>query len=81
MPDLYIRKPDPPPRANGRCVVCGGKRGRLPKTGTQRSRQQLARELATDPFCSTICARKWHGTEIAGSPDKAPPADLEWETV
>lgn len=71
-------KPDPPVREDGRCVVCLGKRGRLPKVVTQRAKAILQRELALDPFCSTVCARKWHLTEIKGQPDKAPPSDIEW---
>jgi hypothetical protein len=69
---------DPPIRTDGRCVVCGGVRGRLPKQVTQRAKAILKRELAGDPFCSTVCARKWHRTTLDGQASKAPPADLEW---
>ena len=36
-------------------------------------------EFATDPFCSSPCARKWHGTGLAvDHSEKAPAADLDW---
>jgi hypothetical protein len=51
-------KPDPPPRRDGCCVVCRRKR-KPPAT-----KYGLA-DWYTDPFCSSVCARKWHGTTIA----------------
>lgn len=73
-----MTRPDPPVRSDGRCVICHGPRGRLPKTATQRTKTTLAQELANDPFCSSPCCGIWHGTQLTGQPEKAPPADLEW---
>lgn len=80
MPPILMtcRPPDPPVRGDGRCAHCGGQRGRLPKAITQRNKAILARELELDPFCSTVCCRSWHGTELDRHPQKPPPADLEW---
>jgi hypothetical protein len=71
-------KPDPPVRKDQRCTVCKGVRGLTPKTITQRKKSELTIELANDPFCSTKCARVWHGTGLKTFPQKGAPADLEW---
>lgn len=73
-----MTRPDPPVRSDGRCVICHGPRGRLPKTATQRAKAILAKELALDPFDRTECCREWFGTQLAGQPEKAPPSDMEW---
>lgn len=57
-------KPDPPVRADGRCVVCLGPRGVLPKNAISRAPAQVKLELETDPFCSSTCARDWHGNPL-----------------
>jgi hypothetical protein len=56
-------RPDPPVRKDGRCSQCGQPRH------PQRSRKygQAAAEL--DPFCSSSCAKAWHGV-----PDRSAPA-------
>jgi hypothetical protein len=53
---------DPPVREDGRCANCG--KVRRPPTGKYATKA----EFETDPFCSTECARAWHGTESAGVP-------------
>lgn len=51
--------PDPPCRADGGCAVCGQPRAKA-------NRKALyADAAASDPFCSTACARAWHGCELA----------------
>jgi hypothetical protein len=78
MSTMTTSRTDPPVRADGRCASCGGRRGQLPKTSTQRTKDVLRVELDMDPFCSSDCARAWHGTALASAPLKAPPADLDW---
>lgn len=46
-------KRDPRPRKDGTCVVCK-------KQITISPRRGLDPALYIDPFCSGICARKWH---------------------
>lgn len=50
---------DPPVRADGRCVECGG-----PRKLTKQARKYAGVALDLDPFCSSRCCRKWHGCEI-----------------
>ena len=50
--------PDPPCPKGGRCVVCG--KPRKP----QRSRKYAGGRAESDPFCSTVCCREWHGTQL-----------------
>jgi hypothetical protein len=47
---------DPPLRADGRCAVCYGPRH------LARSRRYAKGCAELDAFCSTGCARRWHGT-------------------
>jgi hypothetical protein len=54
---LWEPKPDPPVRRNGGCVTCGGPRLK----GKGRYHQA---EAALDAFCSTECARAWHGATL-----------------
>jgi len=44
---------DPRPASDGLCVVtdCGKPRTRIA-------------ELNDDPFCSTVCCRRWYGCEL-----------------
>jgi hypothetical protein len=49
-------KKDPPIRADGRCAVCSKPRN------PERSRRYGGPAAETDPFCSTECARGYHGT-------------------
>jgi len=55
---------DPPVRADKRCHVCKGPRGRIPKTLVKRTAAELVSALAADPFCSATCARVFHGTSL-----------------
>ena len=56
---------DPPVRRDGRCARCGGER-RPPSASASRLYVD-AGHYELDPFCSTGCARAWHGVEDAGS--------------
>lgn len=64
---------DPPIRPDGRCVTCQGPRlARLPKVITIRSKADLLKHLARDPFCRTGCARAYHGVSLTNlEPQKA----------
>ena len=48
--------PDPSPPVDGTCAVCG-----KPRTLTHK-RRDVARALASEPFCSTDCCKHWHET-------------------
>jgi len=60
---------DPPVRKDGRCAQCGKVR-KLPKPqkGVDRALYEI------DPFCSSPCARAYHGVAlvkvIGGDPDE-----------
>lgn len=49
---------DPRVRKDGRCSVC--RKSRKP----ERSRKYARGQADKDPFCSTVCARQWHGTSL-----------------
>lgn len=51
---------DPPTRADGACYVCLGERGRV----------ALKHD---DPFCTSRCARSYHGVELAIDRAGSPP--------
>lgn len=53
----------PKPRADGRCLVCPNLR-RRPARGHKSALAAWER----DPFCSTECARLFHGVTIPRSP-------------
>jgi hypothetical protein len=55
---------DPPVRPDGRCHTCRGPLGQIPKTLVNRTARDLAEQLAGDPFCSSTCARSFHGTSL-----------------
>lgn len=55
---------DPSVCADGRCHVCGGPRGAIPKTLVKHSARDLREALARDPFCSSTCARRFYGTSL-----------------
>jgi len=58
---------DPPVRADGRCAMPGCRKQRKPPA-TNYGRVEYLR----DPWCSTTCCRKFHGTSLALSqPSKA----------
>jgi hypothetical protein len=59
---------DPPVREDGRCYVCLKPRGVIPKTLVKRTAADLAKQLANDPFCSSTCARRYHGTTLPQLP-------------
>ena len=53
--DIRGVKVDPPVRADGCCATCGKPRN------PERS-ERYGREFALrDPFCSSLCAMRWHG--------------------
>ena len=54
----FVPKADPEMRADNKCAVC--RRVRKPPA-TNYGREDWYR----DPFCSSSCARKWHGTTVA----------------
>jgi hypothetical protein len=52
-----VKRSDPPVRKDGRCRVCLGAR--------RPERARKYRALAElDSFCSTECARQWHGCTL-----------------
>lgn len=57
----FVARENPPVRADGRCAVCEGPRE------TNRSRRYGRDEAKRDPFCSTACARAFHGTTLPPS--------------
>lgn len=71
MADSAATHRDPPVRADGKCVVCGGER--VPPKGrrdnARHDKRIVARKpavdvaamVAGDPFCSTDCCKKYHG--------------------
>lgn len=62
---------DAPVRTDGRCLKCGGKR-RLEKL-----KPLYLAAMLTDPFCSTVCARSWHGTTLG--PVGNPSTQARWD--
>lgn len=50
---------DPPVRADGRCLTCNG-----PRTAHRKSKPLYRAAAERDPFCSTKCAREWHGCAL-----------------
>lgn len=67
---------DPPVRADGSCAHpgCGQKRPIAVLTGKKLA--ELVRyaghaQIEADPFCSTRCARKWHGCPLEPEEDEA----------
>jgi hypothetical protein len=67
-------KLDPPLRPDGRCAVCPKQR-KL----TAQARKYAGVQLDVDPFCSTECARRYHGVKDASvaDPDLAEPSASE----
>lgn len=57
-------KADPKVRRNGRCAQCGGVR----KTPKARQRGVDPMHYERDPFCSSTCARTWHGVPTRKGP-------------
>ena len=56
-------KPDPLARPDGRCVVC-----LKPRKVSAQARKYAGAQLDLDPFCSSRCCRRWHGTELPETP-------------
>lgn len=52
---------DPPVRRSGNCAQCG-------KPRNPRWNKYSGEEAIRDPFCSTGCARTWHGVELPAKP-------------
>ena len=55
---LFIPRPDPSVRDDGLCWVCKGPR---------RAKQGRYSDPSEDPFCSTTCARSYHGVPLDGT--------------
>jgi hypothetical protein len=73
--DPVIFAGDPPMRADGLCAVCLG-----PRHPERAAR--YAREIAAmDPFCSSTCARAWHGTSLPASTEYGRPRRLEQDAA
>ncbi len=55
-------RPDPPLNPDGTCAHCGRERKNAvwSKYG--------GNSAIEDPFCSTVCCRKWHGTFVETAP-------------
>lgn len=53
-----MRKPDPRPKRNGTCAVCG------------KPRPDIA-VAHHDPFCTSTCARAFHGCSLQLTGQKA----------
>ena len=78
--DAAFLRRDPRVRKDGLCAGCGQPRHhkRTKATGPttlQPNATRLARhvweyELEKDPFCSSRCARKFHGTQLASDTDE-----------
>ena len=51
-------KADPKIRKDGRCAQCR-------KPVHIKARPGVNPALYVDPFCSSSCARAWHGTEVS----------------
>jgi hypothetical protein len=51
-------KPDPARRKDGCCSVCGEPIAHKPRHGLN------PQYYLSDPFCSSRCAREWHGTSL-----------------
>lgn len=49
---------EPPVRSDGRCAVCAKKRN------PERSARYAPGCAEIDAFCSSDCARKWHGNPL-----------------
>ena len=50
----FFRLDDPEVRRDGLCAECGKKRVRPEKT------YATPEQYAKDPFCSRVCAERWH---------------------
>lgn len=53
---MSVKMKDPPVRKDGRCAVCPKQRV-VPKT---RQKGVAIENYERDPFCSNVCARKYH---------------------
>lgn len=58
-------KENPPVREDGKCAVCEGERH------PEHSRRYAPLQAEADPFCSAVCARTFHGVEIATGPGQS----------
>lgn len=54
-----VVKPDPPRRRDGRCARRGCRK-KIPAM-TARHRRYGGDALLSEPFCSTECAKQYHG--------------------
>ncbi len=60
MLEASLLKDDPPVREDGLCALSSCRKPRKP----ERSKRYGGAEAARDPFCSTECARIWHGCPL-----------------
>lgn len=66
-------KADPPPRADNLCFVCQKPR-RVPKGVWARAEAEL------DAFCSSTCARSWHGCPLPAYERERKESVKKWPT-
>lgn len=60
--EVYALTPraDPLVRSDGLCAIC-----LKPRKVTEQARKYAGPQLDLDPYCSSACARRWHGCELA----------------
>lgn len=56
-------KENPKRRKDGRCYVC-----RKPMKMAKPQRGVNRQHYESDPFCSAVCARRYHGVSLRGDP-------------
>lgn len=69
---------DPKVRRDGRCAQCRSPRlTKIAKNSALRGadRDRINKELASDPFCKTDCARRWHGCPLPKALGRPPLED------
>lgn len=66
--------PDPPVREDGVCALPGCTKPRPVAVLTGKKLAELRRyaghQIEADPFCSSRCARKWHGCALDREEDE-----------
>jgi len=64
LDELHMR-PDPKVRKDRKCARpgCNNPLQQI----TERHRRYGGAALELEPFCSSTCAREWHGTQIGGT--------------
>lgn len=59
-------RPDPPRSRNNKCAQPGCNKP-LTRITNQHRKYFSAVSVSLDPFCSSTCAREWHGTQLTGT--------------